>query len=180
LPTSSRMPEVPVITLVALAWEGTTRSAAETGELGARLAAVARPGDRIGLIGDLGAGKTVFARGFAHGLGVRAVVSSPSFTLMQEYTGRLPLFHMDVYRLAGSEDALAGGLLDERQEDGVCLIEWADRLDGPLAVLDAMVRIEGASGEDRRVRVVAPDTSGSRFVEAARAIGARPDEAPGA
>ena len=157
-----------------------TRSAAETGELGARLAAVARSGDRIGLIGELGAGKTVFARGFAYGLGVRAVVSSPSFTLMQEYTGRLPLFHMDVYRLAGSEDALAGGLLDERQEDGVSLIEWADRLDGPLAVLDATVRIDAAPGETRCIRVEAPDASGSRFVEAARASAAQPDEAPGA
>jgi len=172
------MPEAPVIARFALAWQGTTRSAAETGELGARLAAVARPGDRIGLIGDLGAGKTEFARGFARGLGVRAVVSSPSFTLMQEYAGRLPLFHIDVYRLAGSEDALAGGLLDERQDEGVSLIEWADRLDGPLAVLDATVRIDGASGETRWIRVEAPDAAGSRFVEAARDNGALRGEGP--
>jgi tRNA threonylcarbamoyladenosine biosynthesis protein TsaE len=174
------MPEAPVIARFALAWQGTTRSAAETRELGARLAGVAHPGDRIGLIGDLGAGKTEFARGFARGLGVRAVVSSPSFTLMQEYAGRLPLFHIDVYRLAGSEDALAGGLLDERQDEGVSLIEWADRLDGPLAVLDATVRIDAASDETRRFHVEAPDASGSRFVEAARGDGVLPGEGPAA
>jgi tRNA threonylcarbamoyladenosine biosynthesis protein TsaE len=174
------MPEVPAIARTALAWQGTSRSAAETRELGARLAGVAHPGDRIGLVGDLGAGKTEFARGFARGLGVRAVVSSPSFTLMQEYAGRLPLFHIDVYRLAGSEDALAGGLLDERQDEGVSLIEWADRLDGPLAVLDATVRIDAASDETRWIRVEAPDASGSRFVEAARDDGVLRGEGPAA
>jgi tRNA threonylcarbamoyladenosine biosynthesis protein TsaE len=117
------MAESSVAARPALAWEGTTRSPQETRALAARLATVARPGDRIGLIGELGAGKTEFARGFARGIGVGAVVNSPSFTLMQEYAGRLPLFHIDVYRLSGSADALAGGLLDGRQEDGVSLIE---------------------------------------------------------
>lgn len=170
------MREAPAAPRFALAWHGTSRSPAETRELGARLASVARPGDRIGLIGDLGAGKTEFARGFAHGLGVFAVVSSPSFTLMQEYAGRLPLFHIDVYRLAGSEDAFAGGLLDERQEEGVSLIEWADRLDGPLAVLDATVRLHATSGETRQIRVDVRNASGSRFVRAARGDRVPPGE----
>jgi tRNA threonylcarbamoyladenosine biosynthesis protein TsaE len=105
-----------------------TTSAAGTRSFGAWLAAVARPGDRIALTGSLGAGKTQLAKGFAVGLGIRDVVNSPSFTLMAEYEGRLPLFHQDLYRLEGVDDAFAGGLLDERQDLGVTLAEWADRL----------------------------------------------------
>jgi tRNA threonylcarbamoyladenosine biosynthesis protein TsaE len=105
-----------------------TTSAAGTRAFGAWLAAVARPGDRIALTGPLGAGKTQLVKGFAVGLGVRDVVNSPSFTLMAEYEGRLPMFHQDLYRLADAEDAFAGGLLDERQDLGVTLAEWADRL----------------------------------------------------
>jgi len=85
----------------------TTRSEDETRAFGAHLAVVARPGDRIALVGPLGAGKTQFAKGFAAGLGVREVVNSPSFTLMAEYIGRLPLFHQDLYRLAGRSWAAA-------------------------------------------------------------------------
>lgn len=109
-----------------------TASAAGTRAFGAWLAAVARPGDRIALIGSLGAGKTQLAKGFAVGLGVREVVNSPSFTLMAEYEGRLPLFHQDLYRLDGVDDAVAGGLLDERADLGVTLAEWADRLGDAL------------------------------------------------
>src|SRR3954462_13832002 len=100
-----------------------TRSAAETRSFAAHLAAVATPGDRIALLGTLGAGKTQFAKGFAVGLGVREIVNSPSFTLMAEYAGRMPLFHQDLYRLNGAEEVLGGGLVDDRQEDGVTLIE---------------------------------------------------------
>ena len=96
--------------------------------MAAAVAAVAQSGDRIALIGPLGAGKTQFAKGFARGLGVTEVVNSPSFTLMAEYAGRLPLFHQDLYRLSGAEEAMAGGLVDERQLDGVTVSEWGDRL----------------------------------------------------
>src|SRR5687767_11450647 len=109
-----------------------TGSAEETRALGSALAVAARPGDRLALVGPLGAGKTQLAKGFAVGLGVTEVVNSPSFTLMAEYEGRLPLFHQDLYRLAGTSEALEGGLLDERQDDGVTLSEWADRLDATL------------------------------------------------
>ena len=101
-----------------------TDDAAATRALGARLAAVARPGDLVCLVGDLGAGKHELAKGFAVGLGIDDVVSSPTFVLMTEYAGRLPLFHLDLYRLGDAADALAGGFLDERQLEGVALIEW--------------------------------------------------------
>ena len=109
-----------------------TASTAQTRALAAALAEVARPGDRLALVGPLGAGKTQFAKGFAVGLGIDEVVNSPSFTLMAEYEGRLTLFHQDLYRLEGAYEVLAGGLLDERQDAGVTLSEWADRLDERL------------------------------------------------
>jgi tRNA threonylcarbamoyladenosine biosynthesis protein TsaE len=141
-----------------------TTSAAATRSLAAWLAAVAQPGDRIALMGPLGAGKTQFAKGFAAGLGVTDAVTSPSFTLMAEYRGRLQLFHQDLYRLAGAEDALDGGLLDERQDEGVTLSEWADRLDAPVDVdrLDVRFLL------DEDVATTAdPDAEGERLLQLA-------------
>ena len=100
----------------------TASSPDATFALGERLAAVAQPGDLLCLWGDLGAGKTVFAKGFGLGLGVLGTVSSPSFILMAEYPARLRLFHVDLYRLADASDAVLGGLLDERQAEGVTLV----------------------------------------------------------
>ena len=147
----------------------TSGSAESTRDLASRLGAVAGAGDVIALRGELGAGKTQFAKGFARGMGVAAVVNSPSFTLMAEYAGRLPLFHLDLYRLAGAADALAGGLLDERQQSGVTLIEWAERLDGPVGGSDVEVRFEGAGDEVRRIEVIARSGRGEAYVAAARA-----------
>src|ERR1035437_11204435 len=95
-----------------------TGNAAATQALGAALAVVARPGDLISLVGELGAGKTQFAKGFGAGLGVTETIVSPSFVLMAEYSGRLPLFHIDLYRLAGAGAGLAGGLARARQGGG--------------------------------------------------------------
>jgi tRNA threonylcarbamoyladenosine biosynthesis protein TsaE len=144
-----------------------TTSAEETRALAAGLAEVSRPGDRIALTGPLGAGKTVFAKGFAAGLGVRDVVNSPSFTLMAEYAGRLPLFHQDLYRLAGAEEALAGGLLDERQEDGVTLTEWAERLPAELDAERLSVSIDVLGGDERRIAVAGDRGRHGRYLEAA-------------
>ncbi len=127
---------------------------------------VARAGDLVALIGELGAGKTQFAKGFAAGLGVTATVNSPSFVLMSEYTGRLPLFHLDLFRLADAGEAIAGGLLDERQADGVTLIEWAEKL-GPALPADRLeVRIDGTGDEPRTVWLTAGGPSHRRYVEA--------------
>jgi tRNA threonylcarbamoyladenosine biosynthesis protein TsaE len=134
--------------------------------LGAALAAVAAPGDLVCLFGDLGAGKTQFAKGFGRGLGVTDTVSSPSFVLMAEYHGRLPLFHIDLYRLAGGGAAIADGLLDERQADGVTLIEWADRLAGGLPAARLDVRIDGVGDDARAVRLAATEPHLVRYLEA--------------
>jgi tRNA threonylcarbamoyladenosine biosynthesis protein TsaE len=103
-----------------------------TRALGHALGAVARPGTFLALIGRLGAGKTQLAKGVAGGLGVPGVVNSPTFVLMNEHVGRLRLYHADAYRLSDPEEAVAAGFLDERQADGVVVVEWADRLDGWL------------------------------------------------
>lgn len=105
-----------------------SNSPEETASAGMRAGANARPQDVIALTGDLGAGKTEFVKGFARGLGSKADVSSPTFTLVHEYTGgRLPLYHFDFYRLSAARDALQIGLDEYLQGDGVCVIEWADR-----------------------------------------------------
>lgn len=155
-----------------------TTSAAATQALAGWLADVAEAGDRIALMGPLGAGKTQFAKGFAAGLGVTDAVTSPSFTLMAEYRGRLPLFHQDLYRLAGAADALDGGLLDERQDAGVTLTEWADRLDAPVDLDRLDVRIviaadtaihEVPDAEDDRMLRFAGSPRYARYLERARA-----------
>jgi tRNA threonylcarbamoyladenosine biosynthesis protein TsaE len=140
-----------------------------TRDLAAALAAVARPGDRLALVGPLGAGKTQFAKGFALGLGIREVVNSPSFTLMAEYQGRLTLFHQDLYRLAGTAEAIAGGLLDERQDEGVTLSEWADRLDVALDPARLTVDIEPLGEQTRTIELWGVGETLERYAFAARA-----------
>lgn len=141
-------------------------SAEATRVLAARLAAAAQPSDLIALTGDLGAGKTQFAKGFAAGLGVEATVNSPSFVLMTEYLGRLPLFHLDLYRLADAADAWSGGLLDERQVDGVTLVEWAERLGAALPAARLEVHIEGTGDDPRAITLTAPNPGYRRYLEA--------------
>lgn len=144
----------------------TSRDAAATRAIGAALAEVARSGDLICLRGDLGAGKTQFAKGLAAGLGVTTTVNSPSFVLMAEHVGRVPFFHLDLYRLADAAEAVAGGLFDERQADGVTVVEWAERL-GPTVPRDRLdVTIDG-SGDEPRVLVIAAMSPGyARYLDA--------------
>jgi tRNA threonylcarbamoyladenosine biosynthesis protein TsaE len=143
-----------------------TRDPAATRALAAALAEAARPGDLVSLVGDLGAGKTQFAKGFGAGLGVTDTIVSPSFVLMAEYRGRLPLFHIDLYRLAGAAEALAGGLIDERQGEGVTLIEWADRLADAMPAGHLDVLIEGTGDDPRRIALRAGDASYARYLDA--------------
>jgi tRNA threonylcarbamoyladenosine biosynthesis protein TsaE len=157
------------VTTAPVAFDLVTASPEETRALGTRLAAAARPGDLLCLWGDLGAGKTVFAKGFGAGLGVEGTILSPSFVLMGEYTGRLPLFHIDLYRLASADEALDGGLLDDRQAAGVVLVEWPDRLGEAIPASRLDVRIDGGADEPRQVAVEAHGEGYERYVSAAAA-----------
>ena len=137
-----------------------------TSALGRALAGAAGPGDVICLWGDLGAGKTHLAKAFGAGLGVTDTITSPSFILMAEYAGRLPLFHIDLYRLADATDAFAGGLIDDRQAAGVTLVEWPDRLGPALPVRRLDVVIDGSGDEPRQVTLRATHPDLRRYLDA--------------
>jgi len=133
--------------------EFTTHSPAETEAIGAALAKILRPGTILAYEGDLGAGKTAFTRGLAAGLGCTEIVTSPTYTIVNEYlSGRLPLFHFDMYRLASSDDLWDIGWEDYLDRGGICAVEWSEN------VADAMenairVRIEKLDGDSRRITV---------------------------
>jgi tRNA threonylcarbamoyladenosine biosynthesis protein TsaE len=136
--------------------ERVTHDAAATRQVGRTLGRAAVPGTVLALIGPLGAGKTQLAKGVADGLGVTTVVNSPTFILMNEHGGRLRLYHIDAYRLADPEEAVAAGLLDERQVDGVTVIEWADRLEGWLPADRLEIELlPGRVETDRLLRLTA-------------------------
>lgn len=132
----------------------TTTSEAETRALGERLAASLAPGAVVALHGDLGAGKTQLAKGVAAGLGVDpATVSSPTFTLIHEYAGALPVYHMDGYRTKRPEEFLALGVEDYLYGDGVCLIEWPQRLGNLLPPDTVHLELTHAGGDTRHIRL---------------------------
>jgi len=106
-----------------------TNSTEETIKLGKRLGKYLRPGDVLGLIGDLGSGKTTLTQGIAQGLAVEEdAVSSPSFVLIKEYKGKIPLYHFDLYRLDKIQDIGCLGVQEYLFDDGVCAIEWAEKM----------------------------------------------------
>jgi tRNA threonylcarbamoyladenosine biosynthesis protein TsaE len=128
----------------------TTASVDATRDLADAVSALARPGDVIVLAGDLGAGKTAFVQGFGRGLGVTDRITSPTFTLVHVYEGRLPVHHLDVYRLEQMNEALDLGLPEMLDEGGVVLIEWGDAI-LPMLPHDLLeVRLTFGMGDDDR------------------------------
>lgn len=129
-----------------------SHSPAETLALGEQYGRVAESGLVIGLSGDLGAGKTQFVKGLARGLGITARVHSPTFALVNSYTGgRLPLFHLDLYRLETPQQIVAAGLEDYLSPVGVTVIEWAERWFGDRAPSLTWVQIDVLSETERRI-----------------------------
>ena len=128
-----------------------TRSPEQTEALGFALGQRLSPGDIIAYKGDLGAGKTAFTRGLAKGLGCTEQVTSPTYTIVNEYlSGRLPLFHFDMYRLASSEDLWGIGWDDYLDRNGVCAVEWSENVED--AMENALwVTIESLGGDCRRI-----------------------------
>jgi tRNA threonylcarbamoyladenosine biosynthesis protein TsaE len=128
-----------------------SHSEAQTRRLGVRLAAFLEPGDIIALIGDLGSGKTRWVQGVCQGLGITAPVVSPTFTLVNEYEGRLPVYHIDLYRLEDVNEILGFGLEDYLYGNGVSLIEWADRANGLLPKAYLTIELHHLEANKRRV-----------------------------
>jgi tRNA threonylcarbamoyladenosine biosynthesis protein TsaE len=125
-------------------------SPAETRRLGRQLAALLAPGDAVLLQGELGAGKTCFAQGIGAGLKVREPVKSSSFVLVNEYNGRLHVYHADLFRLEDPQQVFELGL-EENARDGLLLVEWPDRAPGELPQEHLMVRFESTGVKSRRI-----------------------------
>jgi tRNA threonylcarbamoyladenosine biosynthesis protein TsaE len=128
-----------------------TGSPDATRAVAAAIGSLLEPGDLVSLVGDLGAGKTAFAQGLAHGLGVAGPVTSPTFTIVQEYEGRLPVAHVDVYRLDTVQDLYDLGW-DELIDDGrVTIVEWGDLIAQALPADHLVVRIDPGAADTERV-----------------------------
>ncbi|NPV14493.1 tRNA (adenosine(37)-N6)-threonylcarbamoyltransferase complex ATPase subunit type 1 TsaE [candidate division WOR-3 bacterium] len=134
-----------------------TADTAATIALGERLALFLKPGAVVAFYGDLGAGKTTMIKGFARGLGVKETVKSPSFVIITEYQGRMPVYHIDLYRIRSIDELVETGFDSYLSGEGVCLIEWAERAEKllpqttirvKLSILDQRRRIE-ITGLDR-------------------------------
>jgi tRNA threonylcarbamoyladenosine biosynthesis protein TsaE len=140
-----------------------------TARLGRRLGGLLFPGAVVALEGPLGAGKTHLVRAVAEGLGVKnpAVVTSPTFVLLQEYAGRLPVYHFDAYRLRGPGEFADLGAQEYFEGEGVCLVEWADRVSGLLPSEHLRVTLTITGETARRATV---EGKGSRYEAVARAL----------
>ncbi|HEV8338274.1 MAG TPA: tRNA (adenosine(37)-N6)-threonylcarbamoyltransferase complex ATPase subunit type 1 TsaE [bacterium] len=146
----------------------TTRNQEETLDLGRRIGRALGRGDLVALVGELGTGKTVLARGIAEGLGASGYVASPTFTLIREYQGPTPMYHVDLFRLTPQEAADLG--LEESMEQGVIVIEWAERAPGLLR--PPLLRIDLAFGEAPEERVIRFSAEGEGPAAALAAVSA--------
>ena len=139
----------------------TTHSADETQALGQKLASRLAPGDVIAYFGDLGAGKTAFTRGLAQGLGITDPVTSPTYTIINEYlSGRIPLFHFDMYRLSSSDELFDIGWEDYLSRGGVCAVEWSENVEDALQDAIRVTIEKDADEPDTRHITI---TGGPRF-----------------
>ena len=130
-----------------------SNSPQETEALGEKLAARLSPGDIIAFSGDLGSGKTAFTRGLAKGLGIKERVTSPTFTIVNEYEGgRLPLFHFDMYRLGSSDELFDIGWEDYLARGGVCAVEWSEIVDDALE--GGVIRVDIRRGAEDSQRII--------------------------
>lgn len=146
---------------------------AATEAFGRRLGALLFPGAVVALVGQLGAGKTHLTRAVAEGLGVKnpAAVNSPTFVLIQEYPARLPIYHFDAYRLSGEREFRDLGTDEYFHGDGVCLVEWADRVGAALPADHLRIEITIVDEHRRRFEVTA---TGERYQELLQRLGERP------
>ena len=128
------------------------RSEADTEKLGKEIADSLKPGDVVALIGDPGTGKTTLTKYIAEGLGIREMITSPTFTIVSEYrSGRIPMFHFDVYRLENSEDIFETGVEEYFDMGGVCIVEWADMIAEILPDDTKCVFMEYGENEGERI-----------------------------
>jgi len=131
----------------------TTDSENETVVEGGKLGRTLKPGAVVALYGELGAGKTAFSRGIASGLGIKAGVTSPTFTIVNEYPGEIPLFHFDMYRLGSEEELFDIGWDDYLDRNGVCVVEWSEKVSGAFDTDTIKVKITTTGENSRRIEI---------------------------
>ncbi len=134
-----------------------TRSEKETENAGRELASLLRPGSVVALYGDLGAGKTAFVRGLACGLGLDVRVSSPTFTIVNEYLGPVPLFHFDMYRINGADELFDIGWDDYLERGGICAVEWSENISGAIPEEAIRVLIRKTDDTSREIEIKFPE-----------------------
>ncbi|MFC1939155.1 tRNA (adenosine(37)-N6)-threonylcarbamoyltransferase complex ATPase subunit type 1 TsaE [Chloroflexota bacterium] len=142
-----------------------SRSPEQTQALGRHIGQLAQPGDVFLLVGDLGTGKTCLTQGIAWGLGIEEYALSPSFVIMRELYGRLPLYHVDLYRLDRIEESMDLGLDDYLYGSGVCVVEWAEKALGILPVEHLMIEIGYLSDTGRSFKIKPSGRRYSNMVE---------------
>ncbi len=142
--------------------ELTSHSPEQTQELGKRIGELALPGDIFLLVGDLGTGKTCLTQGIAWGLGIKEHAMSPSFVIMRELYGRLPLYHIDLYRLDRLEESVELGLDDYLYGRGVCVVEWAEKALSILPTEYLLIKISYLSDTERSFQI---EPSGQRYLD---------------
>ena len=130
-----------------------TNSEKETICEGEKLGRTLKPGSAVALHGELGAGKTAFTRGIAAGLGINANVSSPTFTIVNEYSGDIPLFHFDMYRLEDEDELFDIGWDDYLDRGGVCVVEWSEKVPGAFDPDTVVVKIDNLGDDMRRIEI---------------------------
>ena len=130
-----------------------TNNEFETMIEGEKLGRILTPGAVVALFGDLGAGKTTFIRGLATGLGITMSVSSPTFTIVNEYPGVVPLFHFDMYRLENENELFDIGWDDYIDRGGVCAVEWSEKVPGAFLSDAVIVRFENPGGNTRKIEI---------------------------
>ncbi|HEY8350682.1 MAG TPA: tRNA (adenosine(37)-N6)-threonylcarbamoyltransferase complex ATPase subunit type 1 TsaE [Clostridia bacterium] len=133
-----------------------TNSVADTVELGRKLGSMLQKGDNVCLFGDLGTGKTAFTSGIAKGLGISGYITSPTFTIVNEYEGRLPLYHFDVYRIGDADEMIDTGYYEYIDGDGVTVIEWADLIREilPSERIEVCIKKDDHEGSDSRMIII--------------------------
>lgn len=129
-----------------------TVSPSETETLGEKIAVQLQPGNVVALFGGMGAGKTALTRGIARGLGISEGVSSPTFALVHEYTGRLMVYHFDMYRVEGWDDLYSTGFFDYLDSGGVLIVEWSENIEN--AIPEEAVRIHLRQGKTENERII--------------------------
>ncbi|NRD77619.1 tRNA (adenosine(37)-N6)-threonylcarbamoyltransferase complex ATPase subunit type 1 TsaE [Bacillus sp. BRMEA1] len=146
-------------------YEWKTQSSEETSQFAQKLAAHLRPGDVLALEGDLGAGKTTFTKGLAKGLDIKKTVNSPTFTIIKEYQGRMPLYHMDVYRLEDAYEDL--GFEEYFEGEGVTVVEWAHLIEEQLPSERLTIYLHHEEQDQRKITLL---PKGQRYEQLCKEI----------